>query len=225
MPSTKVYVPIGAVSTSLAFVLENGTTYRVQASPPKFTYDGAAKWAVTKRDGLEDITQLDGPGLPVVSFDLWFWTKDILGDASPMSRAIQDIAERGLPVRIKGGSDRFEGAHWWRITSCRMSAEERGAGGEASRLTQSIKLEKYVKMPGTNMGKVKGTVTRSAGKASGTQKVGSTYTTQLGDSLWSIAAKTLGDGLRWREIHAANKAKVPNPNVIEPNLVLTIPAK
>ena len=51
-----------------------------------------------------------------------------------------------------------------------------------------------------------------------------TYTVVSGDSLWAIAVKLLGNGARWPEIYEANKAVVgPNPNLIHPGQVLTIP--
>lgn len=49
------------------------------------------------------------------------------------------------------------------------------------------------------------------------------YTVVRGDSLWAIAKKTLGSGGRWPEIHALNKEKVSNPNLIYPGQVLALP--
>lgn len=42
-----------------------------------------------------------------------------------------------------------------------------------------------------------------------------TYTVARGDSLWEIAEKLCGDGNRWRELHEANRDRVPNPNRLE----------
>lgn len=50
------------------------------------------------------------------------------------------------------------------------------------------------------------------------------YTVVRGDTLWGIAQRKLGDGRRWREIYAANRAVVgPNPDRIFPGQVLVIP--
>jgi nucleoid-associated protein YgaU len=50
-----------------------------------------------------------------------------------------------------------------------------------------------------------------------------TYTVQAGDTLGKIAAKFYEDGERWTEIYEANKAKIPDPNVIQVGQVLVIP--
>ncbi|WP_199615551.1 LysM peptidoglycan-binding domain-containing protein [Paenibacillus alkalitolerans] len=51
-----------------------------------------------------------------------------------------------------------------------------------------------------------------------------TYTVRSGDTLWTIAKKTLQDGSRWKEIYNANKALIgPNPDTIVPGQSLRIP--
>lgn len=49
-----------------------------------------------------------------------------------------------------------------------------------------------------------------------------TYTVRSGDSLWKIAKRHCGDGRRWKELHAANRDTVPNPNLIRVGQVLEI---
>jgi nucleoid-associated protein YgaU len=44
-----------------------------------------------------------------------------------------------------------------------------------------------------------------------------------GDTLWALAARRLGDPLRWREIHAANQDLVRDPDLILPGEQLRIP--
>ena len=51
--------------------------------------------------------------------------------------------------------------------------------------------------------------------------VGSTYTVQPGDNLWSIAQRFLGSGLRFAEIAKLNG--IPNPDLIIPGMQLQIP--
>lgn len=51
-----------------------------------------------------------------------------------------------------------------------------------------------------------------------------TYTVKSGDSLSKIAKAMYGDASKWKLIHAANKAKIPNPDLIHPGDELTIPA-
>ena len=51
-----------------------------------------------------------------------------------------------------------------------------------------------------------------------------TYVTQPGDSLWSIAEKFYGDGTMWPVIYEANRAVIgDNPNYVQAGLTLTIP--
>jgi hypothetical protein len=50
-----------------------------------------------------------------------------------------------------------------------------------------------------------------------------TYTVQDGDTLWSIAQQSYGDGQMWPHIYHANRAQIANPNVIYPGQVLIIP--
>lgn len=51
-----------------------------------------------------------------------------------------------------------------------------------------------------------------------------TYTVQEGDSLWAIAERFYGDGSQWNRIAEANREQVPDPNLIQPGQVLTIPS-
>jgi len=53
---------------------------------------------------------------------------------------------------------------------------------------------------------------------------GTTYTVKPGDSLYSIAAETLGDGRRWPDLMKANKAVIgADGSKIRPGMVLTVP--
>lgn len=49
------------------------------------------------------------------------------------------------------------------------------------------------------------------------------HTVAPGESLWSIAQKELGNGMRWGEVYEANKNIIKNPNLIYSGQVLTIP--
>jgi tetratricopeptide (TPR) repeat protein len=51
----------------------------------------------------------------------------------------------------------------------------------------------------------------------------SRITISAGDSLWKIALKVYGDGELYSRLIDANRAKLPNPNVIVPGLVIDIP--
>ena len=53
----------------------------------------------------------------------------------------------------------------------------------------------------------------------------SKYVVKAGDSLSMIAQEVLGDVNRWNEIWEANKAAVPDPNVISAGQELLIPVE
>jgi nucleoid-associated protein YgaU len=50
-----------------------------------------------------------------------------------------------------------------------------------------------------------------------------TVTVQPGDSLWTIAQATLGDGDAWEDIYRANRSQIRNPRWVYPGQVLVIP--
>lgn len=68
-----------------------------------------------------------------------------------------------------------------------------------------------------------GTPASSASGASGGARAGSTYVVKSGDSLSKIAKHAYGDASKWKAIHAANVAKIPNPDLIHPGDELVIP--
>ena len=54
-----------------------------------------------------------------------------------------------------------------------------------------------------------------------TQK--SSYTVVSGDTLWIIAVKAYGNGYKWTDVWQANLDQVPNPDLIEKDMVLKLP--
>lgn len=51
---------------------------------------------------------------------------------------------------------------------------------------------------------------------------GGTYAVQPHDTLWAIAARTLGDASRWQEIYALNP-QLSDPNLVFPGMVIRLP--
>ena len=71
----------------------------------------------------------------------------------------------------------------------------------------------------TVQGVAGGLTDMSDGRAGG----GQSYTVKSGDTLSKIAKQFYGDASQWKKIHAANRAKIPNPDLIHPGDQLTIP--
>ena len=66
---------------------------------------------------------------------------------------------------------------------------------------------------------VTGAAAAGAGAAAARQ-----YTVKSGDTLSKIAKQFYGDAAQWKKIHEANRAKIPNPDLIHPGDELVIPA-
>jgi nucleoid-associated protein YgaU len=49
------------------------------------------------------------------------------------------------------------------------------------------------------------------------------YTVQRGNSLWVIARKAYGEGKHYTVIYSANREHIPDPNLIYPGQVITVP--
>ncbi|HEY9720814.1 MAG TPA: LysM peptidoglycan-binding domain-containing protein, partial [Oscillatoriaceae cyanobacterium] len=52
---------------------------------------------------------------------------------------------------------------------------------------------------------------------------GGTYAVKPHDTLWALAARTLGDPSRWQEIYALNRDVLSDPFVVPPGTVLRLP--
>jgi nucleoid-associated protein YgaU/DNA-binding SARP family transcriptional activator len=50
-----------------------------------------------------------------------------------------------------------------------------------------------------------------------------TYTVRGGETLWTVAEQTYGDGSQWQRIYDANKTTLTNPEVLPTGTVLTLP--
>jgi nucleoid-associated protein YgaU len=81
-----------------------------------------------------------------------------------------------------------------------------------------VKIANHLTVTGSG-GLTGGTASGSSGGAT----AGGTYTVKSGDSLSKIAKQAYGDASKWKLIHEANKAKIPNPDLIHPGDQLTIP--
>ncbi len=76
----------------------------------------------------------------------------------------------------------------------------------------------YITVQGVSGGITMGSVA-AATEAAGAKR----YTVKSGDTLSKIAKEMYGDAGQWKKIHEANRAAIPNPDLIHPGDELTIP--
>ena len=104
--------------------------------------------------------------------------------------------------------------------------------GSVSSAADKAKVEQIAEsMPGVKVanhltvtsGGASGSGGLLGGQGAGAAVAGGTYTVKSGDSLSKIAKQVYGDASKWKLIHEANKAKIPNPDLIHPGDQLTIP--
>ncbi|MBB6632756.1 LysM peptidoglycan-binding domain-containing protein [Cohnella thailandensis] len=120
-----------------------------------------------------------------------------------------------MEVNIPASIESFE----WR--------EKAGAIGD---IEYTLKLKEYrfyaaqqVKVTSVQSTNAKATVTKSAPKRADDRVPPKTYTLAAGDSLWTVAQKTLGDGSRWKEIQTLNKISDAQTKTLRVGLVLNLP--
>ena len=96
---------------------------------------------------------------------------------------------------------------------------------QAAESMPGVKIANHLQVSGSGTGGLLGGQAggQASNQAAGAAAVGGTYTVKSGDSLSKIAKHVYGDASKWKVIHEANKAKIPNPDLIHPGDQLTIP--
>ena len=95
---------------------------------------------------------------------------------------------------------------------------------DAKRTAESVVAGMGVKVANhLTSGASAGLASAPAAGAAGGATAGSTYVVKSGDTLSKIAKHAYGDASKWKAIHAANAAKIPNPDLIHPGDQLVIP--
>ena len=140
----------------------------------------------------------------------------------------------GLWSFVKGaGKSVFGGGDDEEVTGAALKDELKDLGLEADGLDITVEGDK-VKVSGTAASQeAKEKVILAVGNVKGVAEVeedvaggdgdGTFHTVEKGDTLWAIAAKTMGNGARYEEIFEANKPMLSHPDKIYPGQVLRIP--
>lgn len=207
-------------AVGLVLVAMDGTTLAFPRTPPRITSSHAAKYGTIERSGKKDVTRRTGYGLRKLSFKQTVAAEDYRASIESVVRNFDTVSGWGIPVRFNGGSPGFEQRCWWTIKGFSVDVLARALNNEISRAELSWDLEEYV-APVVDLARM---VSPAPPRTGAKRPVPTrTVTVGSGDTLYSIAARTLRNGARWPEIYALNKAKVPNPNRIYVGQVLRVP--
>ena len=111
------------------------------------------------------------------------------------------------------------------VIALRGDVTTQAAKDKAQQVVQGLGVAaaNYLTVQGVSGGVSMGSAEAAAGAAAGAGAARQ-YTVKSGDTLSKIAKAMYGDAAQWKKIHAANKAKIPNPDLIHPGDELTIPA-
>lgn len=111
-------------------------------------------------------------------------------------------------------------------------AENRRLEGELRRLQGEMSAAQAGREPGSTIppavvSRAEKAEAKAAKKAEKkrAEPEGRTYVVQSGDTLSSIAKKTLGSANKWQRILDANRDKIPNAKSLRAGITLTIPAE
>lgn len=222
----------GATST---MVLRDGTKIPIRA-PRESSSEETATFEEISRSGMKPFRRRTGLGLASHSFEQTVTKRDWTDHVEYEVERFRQIAREGTPFRISGGAISETGT-WFTAEKMTVKITQKTPAGKIARATLSWQLvevsdAEILKVSTTASSGVKpGTVTRVGSltvvPAGSSASVGvqRSHTYTAGESLWDLAERYLGDPLRWPEIVAINKSKIPNPDRIKSGTVLYIPKK
>jgi len=200
----------------------DGRHYSLHSAPSKFDYSEIARFGQIEREGMKSITRMTGPGLRTMSFTHTIANRDYQRSIEHVISPLVRLGRDGERVRFVRGSTDYEQGTWWNIKDLQVKVIQRALDNRISRAELSWSLEEAVNVS-TNLSRAVPTAARPR-PARTAAPVARQYRVAPGDTLWSIAARHLGNGARWAEIQRLNAAVIPNPNVIRVGTVLRIPA-
>ena len=109
------------------------------------------------------------------------------------------------------------------VVALRGDVQTQAEKDKAQQVVQGLGVAaaNYLTVQGVSGGVTLGSGTAAAGAGAGGSA--RSYTVKSGDTLSKIAKQMYGDAAQWKRIHEANRAKIPNPDLIHPGDELTIP--
>jgi hypothetical protein len=219
----RVLVAKAATSNSMYVTTEAGNRYPLYMAPTTFEHSEVAKFGNVEREGLKPLTAMTGPSFRTLSFSHRIASLDYRTSIEHVLIPLTTLAKLGRKVRFVGGSSAYEQSVWWRILDMPVTVEQRAADNRASRAVLTWKLEEAGSLP-PNLVR---TLPKPAPPKPVVKKASAVRAHRVvrGDTLWDLAARYLGNPLRWPEIFNLNRSIIRNPHWIFPGQVFKIPAR
>lgn len=205
----------------LILISSSGKIVPFPTTPPTLNFSNGSEYGTLSRQGKKAVTRKTGQSLRTLGFTQLVASPDYVASVESILRSFDKVAEAGEPIRFNGGSAMFHQACWWTVKSLTTNVTALAPNNSASRAELSWSLEEYVGLT-SKIGRVAKPPVPKAPPAV-VPAASRTYTVVSGDSLWAIAARLLGNGVRWPEIHRLNLGIIANPNLIFPGQVLRVP--
>jgi LysM repeat protein len=208
------------------FTTGDGKSGSLGRSPAQFEFSNVYGVATMEREGQKPITRPSSPALRSLKFSHVLFHNDYTKSIEPFVAELVGIGARGTRIRFSHGSPVFENGRWWHIQALNVKVIGRALDNSISRVMLEWDLLEYIPVPNPASTVKKPAPPRKPVVRVGTKApVARYYRVARGDSLWSIAARMLGNGLRWQEIYRLNTGVIRSPSVISPGMNLKLPAR
>lgn len=215
----RVLISRAETPQTMAVTTEDGKRYTLYSSPSQFEHVSVARFGSVDREGIKPLIRNIGASASTLSFAHTIAALDYQESIEHVVAPLVKLGREGAKVRFVGGSAEFEQNTWWFIKSLPVSVEQRARDNRASRVRLSWSLEEAVSEPANLVRVIPSPPPPAPAPVAQRQ-----HRVVPGDTLWDIARKYLGNGIRWPEIYNLNSAQIRNPHWIYPGQVFKIPA-
>jgi LysM repeat protein len=209
---------------TMRLITSDGFQGSMHATPRGFTFKDVPVFGQVAREGKKALTRMVSPGLRQLSFTQTVASLDYQQSIEPVVQRFTNTAARGTRVRFTGGSGPFEQPCWWLIKDMSVTVTQRALNNKPSFVSISWTLEEWVDVT-TNVVKPKPAVKKPVVAPRPVAPPTRTHRVVTGDTLWGIAYRYLGNGVRWPEIYRLNTKLIRDPHWIYPGQVFRIPAR